>query len=155
VIPPEIRGAPRALRVRHPIGMMRPRRPPSTMKSMRTRTTAEQLRELRFNMATAALLTRMGAPHLVKHFIEGLEIDKRVRRKRMSPRQRRIRRWLRIGAYAVGVAAAGVAVARMARRNARSVAIPPPEDAANGARSDYPRGGSEADSDRVGGDRAN
>jgi hypothetical protein len=92
---------------------------PATVEDgvMQATTSAERLRELRFNVGAAALLTRVFAPHLVKHLIERLEINERVRRRRMSPQQRRIRRSLRIGAYAVGVAAAGVAVARIAKRD--------------------------------------
>lgn len=66
---------------------------------------------------TGALMTRMLAPGLVKRAVESIEIEERIRARRMSPRKRRMRRALRIGAYAVGLATAGVAVARMARHS--------------------------------------
>lgn len=79
---------------------------------MRKTTSAKRLRELRLNVSAAALLTRRVTPHLVRHLIESLELGERVRRSRMSSRERRIRRSLRLGAYGVGVAAVGAVAAR-------------------------------------------
>lgn len=81
---------------------------------MRKTVSTKQLRGLRHNVKAAALVTRRVTPHLVRHFIESLELGARVRRSRMSSRERRIRRSLKLGAYAVGVATAGAVAARMA-----------------------------------------
>lgn len=72
----------------------------------------KQLRELRLNATAAALLARRVTPHLVKHLVESLEVGERVRRRRMSSRERRLRRSVRVGAYAVSVAAVGAVAAR-------------------------------------------
>jgi hypothetical protein len=82
---------------------------------MRKAVSTKQLRELGLNVIAAALMARMATPHLVRHL--KLEFGARVRKSRMSSRERRIRRSLRLGAYVVGVSAAGVAAARMAGHN--------------------------------------
>ena len=74
----------------------------------------KQLRELRVKARAATMLTRFVTPHLVRHVIESLELGERVRRRRISSRERRLRRSLRFGAYAVGVAAVGAVAARRA-----------------------------------------
>jgi hypothetical protein len=84
---------------------------------MRGETTAKQLQNWQVNVQTAALLTRIITPGLVKRAIESIELAERIQARRMSTRKRRMRRTLRIGAYAVGLATAGVAVARMARHS--------------------------------------
>lgn len=81
---------------------------------MRKTISTKQLRELRINVSAAARLTRIFTPHLVRHLLASLEVAERVRRARMSSRERRLRRSLRLGAYAVGLAAAGVAAGRLA-----------------------------------------
>jgi hypothetical protein len=87
------------------------------MEFMRGETTAKQLQKWQVNVQTGALLTRMLTPGLVKRAIENIEIAERIQARRMSTRKRRIRRTLKIGAYAVGLATAGVAMARMARHS--------------------------------------
>lgn len=82
---------------------------------MNTRTYAEQLRELQVKAGTVALLTRMLTPGLVKGLVETVDVEGWIQSARMSPRKRRLRRTLRIGAYAVGLTTAGVAAARLAR----------------------------------------
>jgi hypothetical protein len=79
---------------------------------MRKIVSTKQLRGLRLNVKAAAVLTRMVTPHLVRQLIESLELGERVRRSRMSSRERRIRRSLKLGAYGVGVAAVGAVAAR-------------------------------------------
>ena len=79
---------------------------------MRKILSMKQLRELRLNVRAAALMTRRVTPHLVRHLFESLELGERVRRRRMSSRERRLRRTVRVGAYAVGVAALGAVAAR-------------------------------------------
>jgi hypothetical protein len=79
---------------------------------MRKTMSTKQLRELWSDAATAALFARLIAPRLVRHY--GLEIGERLPRGRMSSRERRLRRSLQLGAYAVAATAAGAAAARMA-----------------------------------------
>jgi len=87
------------------------------MEPMRQGTTAKELHEWRVKAHTVALMTRMLTPGLVKRAIESIEIAERIQARRTSTRKRRMRRTLRIGAYAVSLATAGVAVARMARHS--------------------------------------
>jgi hypothetical protein len=79
---------------------------------MRKTPSTKQLRDLRLNARAAARLARFVTPYLLKNLVESLEIGERVRRRRMSSRERRLRRSLRVGAYAVGVAAVGAVAAR-------------------------------------------
>jgi hypothetical protein len=79
--------------------------------------TGKELQAWRVNVQTAALLSRLVLPGLVKRAIESIEIEERIRARRMSASKRRMRRTLKIGAYAVGLATAGVAAARIARRS--------------------------------------
>lgn len=74
----------------------------------------KQLRELWSEATTAALFTRFMAPLLLRHLIGSLKVEERVQRRRTSSRERRFRRSLRLGAYAVGAVAAAAAAARMA-----------------------------------------
>jgi hypothetical protein len=77
---------------------------------------ARRLRDMRVQAATAVLLFRKVTPHLVKAFFESLAIGERVRN-RVSPPKRRAGRPLKIGVFAVGAAASGVAAARLARHH--------------------------------------
>jgi hypothetical protein len=79
---------------------------------MRQTLTTKQLRDLRSNTRAAVWVFRFVTPQLVKQLVESLELGERVRRRRMSSRERRLRRSLRVGAYAVGVVAVGAVAAR-------------------------------------------
>jgi hypothetical protein len=83
----------------------------------------KRLREARLKAAGAALLLRKVTPHLVKAFFESLAIQDRIR-SRLTRRKRRTSR-MRIGAYAVGGAAAVGAGAVAVRKATHH---PPPAD---------------------------
>jgi hypothetical protein len=76
------------------------------------RTRTKQLRELRVNAGTTVLVVRTFGPRIATHLFESLEIGERLRRRRMSSRERRLRRSLKFGAYVVGVTAVGAVAAR-------------------------------------------
>ena len=78
----------------------------------------EQAHDLRVKTRTAALLARRLAPSLLAAFLDEL-------RATLPRRRYRTRKSLRIAAFAVGVAAAGVVTARLARSHSA-----PSEDAA-------------------------
>lgn len=92
---------------------------------MRTATAAKELKDLRVKAYTVALLTRVLGPGLIKRAIESIELQERIQARRVSPRRRRLRRALKIGAYGVSLATAGVAVARLARHSTEPVTRAP------------------------------
>ena len=83
-----------------------------------------RLREARVKAAGAALLLRKVTPHLVRGFFESLAIQDRMR-SRLSRGKHRTSR-MRIGAYAVGGAAAVGAGAVAVRKATHHQ--PPPAD---------------------------